>query len=134
MSLPPYTLAPFAQWLGIRLVAEAEQWHFEVDGAALPANRSGVVQGGLLATLLDISLAYSVRCAAPDCGRISTVNLDVHFLQPGSGRLLATATALQVGGTLGFARGAVKMADGTSVAVATGSFRIQRARDSHADV
>lgn len=102
-----------------------------VDLDTLPGNRFGAAHGGLLATLLDVTLAASVRLAAPRCRLLGTVNLDLHFLIPGRGTLTAEAVALRVGSAIGVAQGAVRDGEGNTVAVATGSFRVQHGADAH---
>lgn len=123
----PIKPSPFADSLGIRQFELARgRTRSVVDVDALPGNRRGVAHGGLLATLLDVTLAAAVRSAAPGCRMLGTVSLDVHFLRPGGGILTAEATSLRVGGSIGVAQGAVVDRDGATVAVATGTFRVER--------
>ena len=130
----PLQPSPYAAALGIRVVSAHDgQAHCEIaDVAALPGNRVGAAHGGLLATLLDVALAAAVRSAAPDSRSIATVSLDLHYLAPGRGPLTANATALRVGRTLGFAQGAVVDAKGSTVAIASGSFKLERGRKDDA--
>ena len=123
----PITPSPFADSLGIRLYDQGQgRARSVVDVDALPGNRRGAAHGGLLATLLDVTLAAAVKSAAPDCQMFGTVSLDVHFLRPGSGVLTAEASALRVGRSIGVAQGTVVDRDGATVAVATGSFKVAR--------
>ena len=125
----PKTLepSPFAASLGIEQFDLGEGLaRSVVDVGALPGNRFGVAHGGLLATLLDVTLAAAVKLAVPDCRMQGTVNLDLHYLRPGTGILTAEAKALRVGGAIGVAQGSVVDHDGVTVAVATGSFKVER--------
>ena len=117
--------SPFATSLGITQF-DLGDGHARgvIDVTEMPGTRMGTAHGGLLATLLDVTLASAVRLAAPGSGMLGTVNLDIHYLRPGRGVLTADAVALRVGGAIGVARGSVVDAKGATVAVATGSFRI----------
>lgn len=129
----PLEPSPYAAALGIRIVS-AHDGHAccEIaDVSALPGNRVGAAHGGLLATLLDVTLAAAVRSAAPDSNSFATVSLNLHFLAPGHGRLAANATAVRVGRTLGFAQGAVVDEGGSTVAIASGSFKLERGRSDN---
>jgi len=129
-AIPP---SPYSESLGIRQFdLGSGRARSVLDVGALPANRRGDAHGGLLATLLDSTLAAAVVSAAPGCHMMGTVNLDLHFLRPGRGVLTADALALRVGGSIGVAQGSVVDEQGATIAVATGSFRIKRpARAKH---
>ena len=88
------------------------------------ANSRGDVHGGAIAALLDCTLASAVRAPDPAGYGVATIDLTLHFLAAGSGELVATACCERRGRSISFARGEVRAADGTLVALATGSFKL----------
>ena len=68
-------------------------------------NRSGMAQGGLLATVVDFTLGRAIRASADDGQRAATVSLTTDFLGAArEGDLIeARATIERLGGTLAFA-------------------------------
>lgn len=84
------------------------------------ANSRGEAHGGALATLLDCA----VRSHDPAAYGVATIDLSLHYVAAGSGLLTATAQCERRGRSISFARGEVRMEDGTLVALATGSFKL----------
>lgn len=97
----------------IRMAFQAEQ-----------ANSRGEVHGGSIATLLDCALASACRAHDPEAYGVATIDLSLHYVSAGSGDLIATARCERRGRSISFARGEVRMQDGTLVAMATGSFKL----------
>lgn len=88
------------------------------------ANSRGEVHGGSIATLLDCVLASSCRAHDPEAYGVATIDLSLHYVSAGKGDLIATARCERRGRSISFARGEVRMEDGTLVAMATGSFKL----------
>lgn len=88
------------------------------------SNSRGDVHGGAIATLLDCALAASVRAHDPAAYGVATIDLTLHFVAAASGDLVATAHCERRGRSISFARGEVRAADGTLVALATGTFKL----------
>lgn len=88
------------------------------------ANSRGEAHGGAIATLLDCALACAVRAHDPSAYGVATIDLSLHYVAAGSGLLTATAQCERRGRSISFARGEVRMQDGTLVALATGSFKL----------
>lgn len=88
------------------------------------SNSRGDVHGGAIATLLDCALAASVRAHDPAAYGVATIDLTLHFVAAVSGDLVATAHCERRGRSISFARGEVRAADGTLVALATGTFKL----------
>lgn len=88
------------------------------------ANSRGEAHGGAIATLLDCALACAVRAHDPAAYGVATIDLSLHYVAAGSGLLTATAQCERRGRSISFARGEVRMQDGTLVALATGSFKL----------
>ncbi|MFW5905777.1 MAG: PaaI family thioesterase [archaeon] len=93
---------------------------------------NGTVHGGIASTLIDTAGAMCVLSSldAPLDSSVATIDLNVSYLRPASGDLVATATRVRTGETVGVARVTVEseIPDGTveAVAVGRGSFRIFR--------
>jgi acyl-coenzyme A thioesterase 13 len=68
-------------------------------------NRSGMAQGGLLATLVDFALGRAIRSSADEGRRAATVSLTTDFLGAArEGDLVEARTEVErLGGTLAFA-------------------------------
>ena len=92
---------------------------FDPGGEFLQGN--GVVQGGVVATMLDMTAAFAVLATLPDQRTAATASLSVSFLaavQPGP--LVATGTVERAGRRLIFARAQLESAlDGALLATAS---------------
>lgn len=93
-------------------------------------NRQGILQGGVLATMLDAACGYaglhdgtSVAEGVGE-GQAVTLSLMVNYLaRVEGGRLRAVGTVTGGGKRIYFANGVVHAGDGTVVATAQGSFK-----------
>lgn len=121
-------------WLGIRIEA------FD-DGRAvlrLPRDEklenpgSGAVHGGVVATMVDLASAIALRNTfdEPAGGSLTTTDLNVSYLRPARGDLLATGDVVRAGGTTGVAQvtveGEASESEDPVVAVGRGTFRLFR--------
>ena len=89
-------------------------------------NRQGVLQGGLLATMLDAACGYAGLHGGPGNadGQAVTLSLTVNYLaRADGGRLRAVGTVTGGGRRIYFSNGTVLAGDGTVVATAQGSFK-----------
>ncbi|MGD8376788.1 MAG: PaaI family thioesterase [Acidobacteriota bacterium] len=87
-------------------------------------NRRGASHGGFIASMLDSVLGTAVVSAlAPEewCG---TVQLNVQFLAPGRGSLVARGEMVRRGRHLAFARGEIVDEAGRTVATAEGTWYV----------
>ncbi|MBY0412293.1 MAG: PaaI family thioesterase [Burkholderiaceae bacterium] len=100
-------------WAQVRMGFQSEQ-----------ANSRGEVHGGAIATLLDCALAACARAHDPAAYGVATIDLTLHYVAAGTGDLTATARCERRGRSISFARGEVRGADGTLVALATGTFKL----------
>ncbi|MGM0399291.1 MAG: PaaI family thioesterase [Halobacteriota archaeon] len=103
------------------------------------ANRgqgNGNVHGGIAATIIDTAGGLSVHASLDDPidSGVATIDLNVSYLRPARGDLVATAEVVRIGSTVGVATVDVEstVPDGNqeTVAVGRGSFRIFRPDDS----
>ncbi|MXR21733.1 PaaI family thioesterase [Halobacterium bonnevillei] len=90
----------------------------------------GNVHGGIAATLIDTAGGLAVRTALeePVGAGVATIDLNVSYLRPARGDLVADASVVRVGSTVGVAEVSVTAeepdGDTEEVAVGRGSFRI----------
>ena len=88
------------------------------------------VHGGIAATLIDTAGGLAVRTALeePVGAGVATIDLNVSYLRPARGDLVADASVVRVGSTVGVAEVSVTAeepdGDTEEVAVGRGSFRI----------
>ena len=124
----PRTFA-FYGWAGLELVsAEAGEVVVALD-AKRPEqlNLAGVLHGGVIATLADTATGLAVRSMVPAGRRHVTIQLDVHYLAPGSpGRVTAHAKTVRVGSQIAYAEADVHDARGRLIARATSTIAITR--------
>jgi len=89
-------------------------------------NRTGVIHGGIIATLLDSISGVTASLTVDASGRqpFVTLSFTTHFLAPGrAGRVEATARVVGGGRSTLFIDGELKHADGTLIATSTGVFK-----------
>lgn len=91
---------------------------------ALHTNSRGDVHGGALAVLLDCTLASAARAHDPVRFGVVTVDMTLHFVATASGEVVASAVCERRGRSLCFVRGEVHDAQGTLLALATGTFKL----------
>lgn len=130
-ALSPIAQPGFADLVGYRLVHWDEtETHLALALEAKHMNRSGVMHGGVLTTLIDTACGYT-GCYCPTPGRVRramTLQLSCQFLAPGlQGRTL-TAYAKKTGGgrSVFFSTCAVRDEAGTLVGHGEGVFKYRR--------
>jgi uncharacterized protein (TIGR00369 family) len=117
---------PFARMVGARSV----EWG---DGRAVATvevrpehtNSHGFAHGGLLVTMLDITMGSCIRSLDRDSIRCVTVNLSTSFLSAGTGLITFEARVLHKGRTLATAECDARDAKGALIAKATGTFQMR---------
>lgn len=90
---------PFAKLIGMQLV------DLQIDTAILKIEMrdelrqpSGVLHGGVTATLIDTAMAFAVRTRLPIDQATATIDLTVHYLRPHiSGTFVCTAKVVRAG-------------------------------------
>ncbi|MXV63209.1 hotdog fold thioesterase [Natronorubrum sp. JWXQ-INN-674] len=97
-----------------------------------PESHRADLHGGVAATLIDTAggLALRTEMEEPFGASIATINLNVNYLRPATGNLVATADVIRVGGSVGVSEIMVESTtpDGETREVATGqgAYRIFR--------
>ncbi len=128
MSTPLYEHGSFADLIGYRLTAWREheaEISLEVDARHM--NRSGLLHGGVLATVIDAACGFAGCYEAPpgQGRRALTLSLTTQYLGPVAAGTRLTATATRSGGgrTIFFSSCAVRDAEGRLVATGSGTFK-----------
>jgi len=118
----------FADLVGYRLGAWREDLAeilLEVEARHL--NRSGVLHGGVLTTLIDTACGYAgCHCAVPgNVRRAFTLSLNSHFVGTAGAGARLTATGRKTGGgrQIFFSTAEVRDQDGTLIGQGDGVFR-----------
>jgi uncharacterized protein (TIGR00369 family) len=95
------------------------------DGGARFTNRAGVVQGGVLAAMLDEGMALAAVAMDEFRTVVPTLELKVSFLAPAKpGRFVAEGQVLRKGRSVAFAEGRLFDSAGALVATASTTMRI----------
>ncbi len=118
---------PLLDYLGIRMGGWTPgRSVFQLSVEPRHLNRSGSIQGGVVATLLDAACGYAgLRGTAErEAGQAGTVMLSISYLARSSGGLLtATGTLTTAGRRLYFASGELTDESGRLIATAQGTFK-----------
>jgi len=109
-------------------VLHREPGRARVALAARPelCNSFGVAHGGAVATLADVALALAVIAQDPAAYGALTIQLQLTFVGPAAGRLVAEGRSLEVRRTVAFAEGEVRDGRGALVAKAVATFQLRR--------
>lgn len=117
---------PFVEHLGFILTAfdgGRSEIHFEPRHEHL--NSFSVVHGGVLMTLLDITMGTSARSVEKDMGAV-TIEMKASFMQAATGPLRSEGRLIHRSATLAFTEATVYDAAGKACAHATGTFKYVR--------
>lgn len=113
----------YQRWHGLSIESIADG----VVTATVPyddklTNPFGVINGGVIAALVDVASGAVLRSTFedPDEGFLATVEMDLKYLQPASGDLTAEVRTVHAGETIGVTQGTVTTPNQTQ-AVAIGS-------------
>lgn len=79
-------------------------------------NSWGIAHGGVILTLLDVTLCMAARTQHPDSAGVMTIDMSTSFINAGKGKLLAEGRVLRPGRSTIFTEGEVRNEDGTLVA------------------
>jgi uncharacterized protein (TIGR00369 family) len=123
LSLMP----PMARLIGRTVVSTSADGTVELrfEGSPRFCNRFGTIQGGMLAAMLDSTLAYSVMPTLAAGQRALTVEMSTRFFRPAQpGPIVARASLLHRSSQLAHAQADLFDAAGVRLAHATGSMRI----------
>jgi uncharacterized protein (TIGR00369 family) len=117
---------PFVAHLGFVLTVFANgQSEVDFTPRHEHLNSYSVVHGGVVMTLLDVSMAMAARTEQPELG-VVTIEMKTSFMQPSRGPLSAKARVIHRSATLAFTEATVLDAHGKTCAHATGTFKFIR--------
>ncbi len=90
---------PFAKLIGMRLVdMRPNEAVIEIEMRDDLKQPSGVLHGGVTATLIDTAMAFAVRTYLTDTEPTATIDLTVHYLRPlVEGKAICTARVVRPG-------------------------------------
>jgi uncharacterized protein (TIGR00369 family) len=90
---------PFAKLLGMRLVdIRPDEAVVEIAMRDDLRQPSGVLHGGVTATIIDTAMAFAVRSHLEDHEATATIDLTVHYLRPHTaGKIICTAKCVRAG-------------------------------------
>lgn len=122
---------PFVEELGLELHLFGDgQAEVQVDLEQAHLNSWEVAHGGVLMTMLDVSMAHaarSIHAREPGHGPgLVTIEMKTSFMRPAEGRLTAKAKVLHRSTTMAFCEGSVYDEDHHLCAHATGTFKYLR--------
>ena len=123
---------PFAESLGIELHVYGDgQSELRMDLDANHLNTWDVAHGGVVMTMLDVSMAMATRSAHPSAGGVATIEMKTTFMRPAQGRLRAVGKVLHKTATMAFCE--ATLYDGHEVLCATASATFKFLRHRGAD-
>jgi uncharacterized protein (TIGR00369 family) len=90
-------------------------------------NSRGEVHGGIVASLLDITLSQALRSTLEGPTNVATISMTVSYLAPAVGVLTCHGRVVRGGRKVAFAEGEVTDEGGASVCRAVATYRVLRA-------
>ncbi len=120
---------PFIRDLGVEFVsAENGRAVLALDLAPRHLNSWSVAHGGVLMTLLDVTMAAAGRSLDAFAGGGVTVEMKTNFLQPANAgtRIIASARAYHRSGSMAFCDGEVRDGQERLIATSMGIFKYRR--------
>ncbi len=128
MPAPSHDLGPFAALIGYRVSAwRKDMAEVTLEVEARHMNRTGLLHGGVLATLIDTACGHagSYRPPPGEGRRALTLALTTEFVGPVAVGAHLTASGRRTGGgrRIYFAHCEVRDQDGRLVATGSGTFR-----------
>lgn len=122
---------PFIRLMGLRL-RSAEDGKSVMVCRIRPVLRNsfGMLHGGVLGALVDVSIATALRSVLPLSMRMTTIEYKVNFFKPVfSGNVTAHGAILRMGSTIASGTSEIRNGEGETVAFGTGTFFLFEAED-----
>ncbi|MEQ8766024.1 MAG: PaaI family thioesterase [Planctomycetota bacterium] len=122
-QVPP---TPFGQFLGVEWIERGPEGARVVfDLAPHHCNKRGVAHGGVLSSLLDMTLGASVIAAIRPEEWCATIDLALHFVAPARlGRIEVRGEVLRRARRIAFAEGRITDSAGRILTTARGTWTI----------
>lgn len=117
---------PFVRLLGFDL-QQFENGHARIDYAPQSDhhNAAGAIHGGVLMTLLDVTMASAARSVQLDCGLV-TIEMKTSFMQAARGRLTGEGSLVHRSASMAFTQATVTDEAGRVCAQAMATFKYVR--------
>ena len=115
---------PFAQLIGMKLVGlKIDEAQISIEMRDDLRQPSGVLHGGVTATLIDTAMAFAVRTRLPMDEATATIDLTVHYLRPHlSGTFICTAKNVRAGKRIFTVSADVENEEGKLIATALSTY------------
>lgn len=115
---------PFAKLLGMRLVdIRPNEAVVELEMRDDLKQPSGVLHGGVTATIIDTAMAFAVRTHLEDHEFTATIDLTVHYLRPHTaGMIMCTAKCIRAGKRIFTVSADVENAEGKLIATGLSTY------------
>ena len=115
---------PFAQLIGMRLVdLKPDEASIAIEMRDDLRQPSGVLHGGVTATLIDTAMAFAVRTRLGIDEATATIDLTVHYLRPHlSGTFTCTAKVVRAGKRIFTVSAEVHNEEGKLIATAISTY------------
>ena len=116
---------PFVDFIGIYLIEKKNGYsklgiHLKEEYK----NSWGAVHGGVLCSLLDVTLATSARSLDTSCIGAITIEFKINFIKPACTDFFAEANSIKSGKSIIFSEGKILDKSNTIIAAANGSFKL----------
>jgi uncharacterized protein (TIGR00369 family) len=128
-------LIPFIHDQGIELLSSGDgESCLQLALRPTQVNQLGIAHGGILMTLLDVTMAQAARAGAPPLRpgeaerSMITIEMKTTFFQPALGLLTARGKVQHATGRMAYTEGTVFDAQGRRCAQAMGTFRFVEPR------
>lgn len=115
---------PFAQLIGMKLVSlRLDEAVIAVEIRDELRQPSGVMHGGVTATLIDTAMAFAVRTRLDRSEANATIDLTIHYLRPHTiGRATCTAKVVRAGKRIFTVSAEVQNEDGKLIATGLSTY------------
>lgn len=115
---------PFAKLIGMRLAEmRPNEAVVEIEMRDDLRQPSGVLHGGVTATLIDTAMAFAVRTYLNDTEPTATIDLTVHYLRPHvQGKAICTARVVRPGKRIFTVSAEVHNEDGKLIATGLSTY------------
>src|SRR5258706_791392 len=115
---------PFARLIGMKLVdLKPDEAVISIEMRDDLRQPSGVLHGGVTATLIDTTMAFAVRTRLAIDEATATIDLTVHYLRPHiSGKFICTAKVVRAGKRIFTVSADVHNAEGKLIATAISTY------------
>jgi uncharacterized protein (TIGR00369 family) len=115
---------PFSKLIGMELVdLQRDMAVIKIEMRDDLRQPSGVLHGGVTATLIDTAMAFAVRTRLPADAATATIDLTVHYLRPHiTGTFTCTAKVVRAGKRIFTVSADVVNEDGKHIATAVSTY------------